>query len=697
MSKSHSLFEGQNQLTLLHQFNLYQNDAGITDILFLAASLCDAPFATINLYRDDAHEYSKAHGADELDDLEFCRLVMDQRCPLLVDDALKDERFSATTLVTQAPCIRMFVGVPLLASSGQSLGTLAVLDSKPGSPAGSRIEALERLAAHCVRVLEFDQLENSREIVDHCMEVAELALWAHDLVNDVFIFNDRFYALLGTNVEREGGYLMPGPIYSQTFCHPDETEVVTEGMAHALAAEDSNFVHRLDHRIIRRDGEERYISVAFRVIKNEKGDSILTYGVNQDITESKTIEQELYRSNAELEKHIQERTEELLEQERRANHAERLTSVGKMAAGVAHDLNSALTPVMLGIEILRDKCPDDIELIELMETNARRSADMISQLVTFSKGTTGDPAPIDATSLLDEIHLFVKKTFAANIIVDARFESNLPSVHGDATKLYQLLMNFCVNAQDAMPDGGILRLEAKLTDVDQELAEASFEGQPGRFVELAISDTGTGIDEAVLNRIFDPYFTTKPHATNSGIGLSTALGIVRGMGGFISVSSTPQKGSRFAAFLPPILEEAAKDPEPAIQVRIQGNGRKVLVVDDDAAIRNMIRSVLAKMHFRVITATDGSDALLKVSDNLHDLSAVLTDIHMPNMDGTTFMHTLKYMLPKVAVVAISGSLSRQTMEQLDELEIHHRLIKPFSLNSLITTLQQALRERVESG
>jgi len=379
-----------------------------------------------------------------------------------------------------------------------------------------------------------------------------------------------------------------------------------------------------------------------------------------------------------------------LAMQRLASRSQRLESLGTLAGGVAHDLNNALAPLLLSIGMMREESPASADLLDTMEEGAERAVRLVRQLITFAKGADGQRVPVQPHLVVREMERMVRSSFPKAITTRFRADESLPNVIGDSTQLHQVLLNFCVNARDAMPDGGTLVVEADVMDVDATYASSVLDGRPGRFVTFAVRDSGTGIPPEVLDRIFEPFFTTKGPELGTGLGLSTTLGIVRGHRGFVHVYSEPGRGTTFRAFFP-----VAESPVPDTRTRnlngFRGAGRTVLVVDDDARVRQAATSALVLSGFSVVTAVDGADALVQVAANLGELHLVVLDVQMPKMGGEQFYAKLREILPAVPVIIASGHLHDAGTTPAAFAELTH-LQKPFTESDLIWALRQALGE-----
>ena len=339
----------------------------------------------------------------------------------------------------------------------------------------------------------------------------------------------------------------------------------------------SNGTYDEEYRILRPDGSIRWIRDRAFPIRDKGGETRRIVGLASDVTEWKRAERETLRT-------------------------QRLESIGTLAGGVAHDLNNALAPILMGMELLRMQYPDDTQMIDTMESSAQRGADMVRQLLTFAKGAQSDRLLVQPRHLFREMERIIRSTFPKNIQLKAACGPKLNTVLGDATQIHQILLNLCVNARDAMPNGGLLTIEAENIEIDSAFVRSHPQAKPGPHVVLRVIDTGSGIPPGVIDRIFDPFFTTKGPENGTGFGLSTVLGIAKSHGGFVTVSSSPGQGSTFVVYLP-TADTGAPDHVPVIaHPSFKGNGETVLIVDDEIPVRQVARSVLMGLNFKVLTA-----------------------------------------------------------------------------------------------
>lgn len=358
--------------------------------------------------------------------------------------------------------------------------------------------------------------------------------------------------------------------------------------------------------------------------------SILT--INTDITDKKSIEQQFLR-------------------------AQRLESVGTMASGLLHDLNNILTPIILAVPFMKEKLTDETsqDILRTLESSAKRGEGVVRQLMSFVRGVQGEHVTLQLKHLLWELLNFVSETFPPMIKVRRHCPKGIWNVEGDATQLYQVLMNLSINARDAMPNGGTLAIDLQNVVLNEQEAGLHFRAVPGPYVVLSVKDAGTGISPEIMNQIFDPFFTTKEPGKGTGLGLSSVLTIVKSHGGFIDVHSELGKGTEFKVFLP-AKEEKVKEPVAKGSNLPMGHGETVLVVDDEKSLQDLVRATLESRKFKVMTAFDGHEAISIYEKNKNKIDVVLLDMLMPNMNGLATIPALRRINPNIKIIGMSGSL-----------------------------------------
>ncbi len=370
--------------------------------------------------------------------------------------------------------------------------------------------------------------------------------------------------------------------------------------------------------------------------------------------------------------------------------AQRMESIGTLAGGIAHDLNNVLTPMMLSLHMLKEKYKDEQsqKLLTVLEKNSQRGANLIKQVLSFARGVEGEHKPLQIIHLISEIEKVAKETFPRNIEIRTDVPKDLFTISGDATQLHQVLMNLCVNARDAMLDGGILDITASNFFIDENYVRMHTEAKVGSYVTIAVSDTGTGIPPDILDRIFEPFFTTKKFGEGTGLGLSTALAIVKSHGGFINVYSEVGKGTTFRVYLPSIKAELQKVKEEQIELPV-GQEELVMIAEDEDSIREVTASILKEYGYNVLTANDGADAVALYAQNKDKIKVVLMDMMMPVMDGHVSIRAIRKINPQVKIIAVSGLAEKDKLKDVVETTDAF-LPKPYTAERLLKTIHEVL-------
>jgi CheY-like chemotaxis protein len=300
----------------------------------------------------------------------------------------------------------------------------------------------------------------------------------------------------------------------------------------------------------------------------------------------------------------------------------------------------------------------------------------------------GERHELQPRHLLAEIEMIVKDTFPKNIRLELFYPQEPWTVLGDSTQLHQILLNLCVNARDAMPAGGVLTLAIENMVLDEQYAGMHLEARPGRYLVYSVTDTGTGIPPAILDKIFEPFFTTKELGHGTGLGLSTVMAIVKSHGGFINVYSEPGRGTTFKVYLPAVEASSGRAPAASAETSLpRGNGETILVIDDEASILVITGQTLEAFGYHALTASDGPEAVTIYAQNQDKISAVVTDMSMPIMNGPAIVRALMSINPAAKIIAASGLQART---QVASLAVKGFLTKPYTAETLLTTLRQVL-------
>jgi two-component system cell cycle sensor histidine kinase/response regulator CckA len=407
-----------------------------------------------------------------------------------------------------------------------------------------------------------------------------------------------------------------------------------------------------------------YANIVATLVKSPDGSPLCVYASVLDVTEQKQIEEVFLRN-------------------------QRMDSIGTLAGGIAHDLNNVLTPILLSIEILKLQTKDEkfLHRLDLIENSTKRGAELIKQVLHFSRGVEGERSAIQVSKLTDEMVMIMKSTFPKNIMNSVMLEQNLPSILGDYTQLHQVLLNLCVNARDAMPDGGLFSISAKKVTNTLE-GKFVYLGLPeGDYVQLTVSDTGTGMPKEVREKVFEPFFTTKEIGKGTGIGLSTVMSIVKSHKGAIDVQSEEGKGTTFDMYFPIATvnnEETTLLPTTSFTNTNIG----ILVVDDEEAILEFSRLSLETLGFTVYTAYDLRDAMSKYQTHKNNIALLVIDMILPGPDGKEIIKLIRSEQPSIPCIAVSG-----VHHTFDEDPLYEKVVflqKPYTNSQYVTTIQSLL-------
>lgn len=506
---------------------------------------------------------------------------------------------------------------------------------------------------------ETDRVEVERRV----REQAELLAKAQDAIivrefdQTITFWNPSAERLYGWSAEEAVGRPVDELLY-------EDMEAFREASSTVL--DKGDWAGELEH--VCKDGTKITVEGRWTLVHDEDGEPDRILAINTDVTERKKLLAQFLR-------------------------AQRMESIGTLAGGIAHDLNNVLAPILLSIELLKldEDDPETRETLETIEDSARRGADMVRQVLSFARGVEGARVALDVKRVATDVGRVVRDTFPKNITFRNDLPDDLWPLLGDPTQIHQVLLNLFVNARDAMPDGGTLRLEAANVSIDEHYAELSGQAEPGPYVRLSVTDTGDGMVPGVVEQVFDPFFTTKDVGKGTGLGLSTVAAIVRGHDGFVNVYSEPGRGTTFRVYLPAGgADGASLTPPPPEAALPRGNGELILVVDDEASVRDITRQTLEAFGYGVLTAMDGADAVALYGKRGADIDLVLTDLMMPIMDGPTLIRALRRMDPEVRIVAASGIGTDGGLVRAADSGVKDFLPKPYTAGTLLQVLARVL-------
>jgi PAS domain S-box-containing protein len=429
---------------------------------------------------------------------------------------------------------------------------------------------------------------------------------------------------------------------------------------------------RWERRYVHKSGKTMWALLTTSVVRGDRDQNVFFLSQVIDINDKKHAEQALHESEDQL------------------RQAQKMEAVGQLAGGIAHDFNNLLMAIMSNAELAALELPETSPAathIDEIKSASRRARSLTQQLLAFSRKQMLQPRVLGMNAVVHEAEQILRRLIGENIIMTVRLDPSVGQVKADQGQVSQVLMNLAVNGRDAMPNGGELRIRTFNHDVTDEEANATPGLKPGQYVALRVEDTGYGMDDETKSRIFEPFFTTKPPGQGTGLGLSTAYGIVKQSGGYIGVESGQGTGSAFTILLPRVFQPADAVTSGA-QPDAVTNGSKgtVLLVEDESSVREATKRMLRKFGFNVVEARNGQEALKAWNGDNDTIDVVLTDVVMPAMGGVELAQRLRDDQPDVKVVFMSGYTQGTLEPEAMDGDATRFLPKPFTAEQLVGTL-----------
>jgi PAS domain S-box-containing protein len=461
-------------------------------------------------------------------------------------------------------------------------------------------------------------------------------------VSDVIYSIDPDFRILSVSpsVERILGYrpeeLIGKPFQDLNLLTEEYLETAFSDAKRVLAGER---ISSSVYEFIAKDGTNKFGEVSSAPLVRD-GKVAAVISVARDITERKQLETQL-------------------------RQVQKLESIGQLASGIAHDFNNLLTPIGGFAELLLRKASKgskEQKHLRQIKIAAQRATALTSQLRLFTRQEEGELRPLQLNSVVEETCALLEHSIPKEITIELSLESELWAVEADSSQISQVLMNLCVNARDAMPNGGTLTLETRNMTLDEEYARTVLTAQPGRYVCLSVSDTGCGMSPEVQARLFEPFFTTKEPGKGTGLGLAVVYGIVKGHGGFINVYSEKGRRSTFRIYLPPI--ESAMEEREVEEWKLPTGTETILLVDDEEAVRALGQSVLERCGYTVLTAENGIRALEVYQAHQEEIALMVLDVGMPQMGGQECLRRLQELDPQVKVLISTGYTAKGLAQEL---------------------------------
>jgi PAS domain S-box-containing protein len=603
-------------------------------------------------------------------------LALAERRPVRTDDYLRDPRVSRNFHAQIASLgITAKMVVPILIDD--RIEGLLYVDNRSARAFTDQDESvLVRLAAQAAiairnaQILAAEQLargtaerlvralRESQERFQFVARATSDAVWDWDLVSDAVWWNEGVLTLFGYPPEGIG----QDRAWWHATLHPEDRERVVSNLRTAIAQGAESW--SAEYRYRRADGSYAEVFDRGYVLRDGDGRATRMIGAMMDITQRKQLEEEL-------------------------RQAQKMEAVGRLAGGVAHDFNNLLTIITGRSALLLGRLKTDDPLrrsVELIQKTSDRAAALTRQLLAFSRKQVLQRRILDLNTVVEDTSAMLRRLIGEDVELVTRLDPALGRVRADPGQIGQVLMNLAVNARDAMPQGGVLRIETSNAEVDEAFAREHAPIVPGPYVQLVVADDGAGIDKSVRDHLFEPFFTTKPEG--SGLGLSTVYGIVKQSGGYIWVDAAPGRGTTFTIHLPRWDGPLDEVPAPA-GPRAAGGSETILVVEDQESLRNLIGEILEDAGYRVLSAADGRSALALSDGASEPIHLLLTDVVMPGMSGRELAETLRQRRPEAVALLISG-YPNEIVERSGGLGDLPLLEKPFSRAALLHRVRETL-------
>jgi PAS domain S-box-containing protein len=521
-------------------------------------------------------------------------------------------------------------------------------------------------------------------MVDNAVRTEQIVAMARD-ITDIKETEEKYRILFEEvkdvvfSCKTDGSFLYINPAGVELFEFPSMEALLQANLRNDMFSDESTYVRFSDdlmtNGFIRNfelnlknfRGKEINVMVSANVIHDPSGRITAYRGIMKDITEQRQLQQQLIQ-------------------------AQKMESIGTLAGGVAHDFNNIMCAILGYASIMKMNMETDhpfFNYLNTIESSANRAAQLTNQLLAFARTGKHNVKVLDINAIITETVNLIKETFDRSIIIECDLEEDPPLIEGDANQIQQIVINLCVNARDAMPDGGTLTIRTDAASITQEYTDSHLGSKTGDYMRLTVTDTGIGIDKSIIQRIFDPFFTTKGPGEGTGLGLSVVYGVVKNHGGYIDTRSKAGKGTTFAIFFPVVtgvkIEEEKKTDEAPT-----GNGELILVIDDEETVRDLVRDILEKNGYRTILAADGKEGVALFRTHHQDIALVIIDMIMPKLGGLETFELLRETAPEVKTVLSTGYNHSEKVQEILDSGVMDFIKKPYKVHELLLHIRRVL-------
>lgn len=617
------------------------------------------------------------------------------------DDILADPRFGQNPPYRGMPeghlPVRSYLAVPVMSRFGKVSGGLFFGHSEPGRFTERHERLMAGLAGQAAITLDNADLFRAaeRELEVRRRTEAELKASndrfraAIDAVQGVLWTTDAQGRMEGP---QPGWSTLTGQVYEEyrgtgwsTCVHPDDAEATLQAWERAVG-EQRIFV--FEHRLRRADGEWRNYAIRAVPIFDDRGELLQWVGVHTDITAQRTAESALLRLNSTLESRVVTESTERQQAESQLRQVQKMDAIGQLTGGVAHDFNNLLTPIIGGLDMLRQRLDGDERAqrtISIALQAASRASTLVQRLLAFARRQDLQPRPVDIAALLTGMEELVTRSIGGLVSVAFEAADDLPPAKADPNQLELAILNLAINGRDAMPDGGRITISARAENLPEDADDLA----AGRYVRICVVDEGEGMDEVTLARAVEPFFSTKGVGKGTGLGVSMVHGLAAQSGGALRMTSAPGRGTSAEIWLPVAEVEAAAAAAPASRHPITHGGGTVLLVDDDTLVRTGTAEMLQGFGYDVLEAASGAEALAMLRTNPGGVDVLITDFLMPGMTGASLAQEARALVPDLPTLIITGYSNIAEGPGADL----PRLTKPFRQVELAAEVARLMAER----
>ncbi|WP_295192853.1 PAS domain-containing protein [uncultured Brevundimonas sp.] len=611
-----------------------------------------------------------------------------------IDDVARDPRTADTAEALRAINAGSFVNMPLM-EQGRVVAMVFVNHATPRHYTDSDLrlmrEVAERVRTATERARSEAALRDSEAQFRVFAQSTPIQIWASWPDGSLYWFNPQVYAYMGAKPGE-----LDGPDGWLERLHPDDRDEAVKAWTDAMA---SGQVYEAEFRMRRHDGVYRAFRIRAEPVHDEDGRITRWVGTSADIEDFRRQSAELARFNETLEDQVAERTSALMQAEEALRQSQKMEAVGQLTGGIAHDFNNLLAGISGSLELITNRIAQgrhaEVERFTVAAQGAaKRAAALTHRLLAFSRRQTLDPKPTDPNRLIRGMEDLVRRTTGPGIAVEVVAGAGLWPVLIDAHQLENAVLNLCINARDAMPNGGRLTIETGNRWIDARTAKAQ-DLEPGQYVSICVSDTGTGMAPEVAARAFEPFFTTKPLGEGTGLGLSMIYGFVRQSGGQVRIYSEAGEGAMICLYLPRhfgAVDDADLIPEVEQAPRAQA-GETVMVVDDEPTVRMLVAEILHELGYQCIEASDGA-AGLKLLQSGARIDLLVTDVGLPGgMNGRQMADAARIDRPDLKVLFITGYAENAVVGNGHLDPGMHVMTKPFAMEALGSRIRELIEAR----